>query len=60
MRLCIALLGGCMAVALGAGPAGASEEDPPNRTGCCASFDNSPVTLVFCMTEHACTLEPKP
>lgn len=31
-----------------------------NDTGCCFSFDNSPVNLVFCTTPGACTIGPQP
>lgn len=45
-------------VALLQGPSASADEKPPtgNDTGCCFSFDDSPVTLVFCMTENACRL----
>jgi hypothetical protein len=37
-------------------------DDPPkphgNDTGCCFSFDNSPVNIVFCTTKDACTIAP--
>lgn len=47
------------ALAMMAAPAHA-DEDPPNGndTGCCFSFDDSPVNLVFCMTKDACRIEP--
>lgn len=48
-----------LAVLLGAGTAAADDTDPPNRTGCCFSFDHSPVTAVFCLTDGACRFGPK-
>lgn len=42
-------------VLLPAGPAHADDDDPRgNDTGCCFSFDNSPVNLVFCTVPGAC------
>lgn len=35
----------------------ASAEDKPNKTGCCFSFDNSPVNVLFCMTPDSCKIE---
>lgn len=32
----------------------ADEPDPPNRTGCCFSFDDSPVNIIFCAVPGAC------
>lgn len=36
--------------------------DPPkphgNDTGCCLSFDNSPVTIVLCQVPGSCTIAP--
>lgn len=50
-------------IALAATPSGtawAGDHDPKprNDTGCCASFDNSPVTLVFCTVPGSCTITP--
>lgn len=42
-------------------PAGHHDPTPHQKhddTGCCASFDNSPVQLVFCTTKDACTITP--
>lgn len=51
-----------MTVALSApGTAWAGEHDPKpkgNDTGCCFSFDNSPVNLVFCTVPGSCTITP--
>lgn len=54
LLLTAALLFACAA------PASAHEGPPPkgNDTGCCFSFDNSPVNLVFCTTKDACRIEP--
>lgn len=42
-------------------PVGAAHADEvPPGTGCCFSFDKSPVTLVFCMTADACRIGAKP
>lgn len=46
-------------LALG-GTAYADEPDPPNRTGCCFSFDDSPVNVVFCSVPDACKFEGPP
>lgn len=44
-------------------PAYAGENPPPPKhddSGCCFQFDNSPVNLVFCMTDGACRFEVPP
>lgn len=43
---------------LGATAQAAEKPDPPNRTGCCFSFDHSPVQVFFCNVPGACVVEP--
>lgn len=42
-------------------PGGTSwaEEVPPG-TGCCFSFDKSPINVVFCNVQGACTFQSPP
>lgn len=48
-----------IALALAATPVAHDDnDDRPNRTGCCVSFDHSPVVL--CLTDGACRFGPKP
>lgn len=49
-------------LALLPGTAWASNDpDPvPPGTGCCFSFDHSPVTVVFCQVPNSCTITPEP
>jgi hypothetical protein len=36
----------------------AHEPDPPGKnTGCCFSFDDSPVNIIFCAVPEACKFE---
>jgi hypothetical protein len=53
MRFLLAVV---FALLLTAAPAYADEKPPPkdSETGCCFSFNNSPVNLVFCTTADAC------
>lgn len=37
-----------------------ADDDPPNRTGCCFSFDDSPVNIVFCNAADACKFQNPP
>lgn len=50
-----------VAVLLAPGAAAAADHDdkPPNRTGCCFSFDDSPVDIVICAVPDACRIEGK-
>jgi hypothetical protein len=45
-----------------AGPAAAVPDPPPkgNNTGCCLSFDDSPVNAVFCFVPGACVFTGPP
>lgn len=45
-------------VSLGGTAQAGEKPDPPNRTGCCFSFDHSPVQVFFCEVPGACVIEP--
>lgn len=36
----------------------ADEKPPGNDTGCCFSFDDSPVNVIFCTVPGACVIAP--
>lgn len=57
MRYFIALATLITATIVGGGVALAGEPDPPNKTGCCFSFDDSPVNIIFCAVPGACQFE---
>lgn len=49
-------------LALAPATAAHADTDPPkgNDTGCCFSFDDSPVNIFFCATKDACRIEVPP